>query len=145
MKILTAVDFSAVTGRVLEHTKVLANALGAEVTLVHVADPEPEFVGYEPGPPSVRHDAAKEFRQEHRQIQELAGILRGEGIKTMPLLVQGVTVDAILEEAERLDADMIIIGSHGHGAVYHLIMGSVGEGVVKGAKCPVLVVPTDRE
>ena len=51
----------------------------------------------------------------------------------------------ILEEAERLEAEVIIMGSHGHGALYDLIVGSVTEGVLRKAKCPVLVLPSKRD
>ena len=51
------------------------------------------------------------------------------------------TVEAIVEEAQRLKADMIIVGSHHHGTFYNLIIGSMTSGVLKRAGCPVLVVP----
>ncbi len=145
MKILAAIDFSSVTDDILVQTQILAQALSAEVTLVHVADPDPEFVGYDAGPKSVRHDVAKEFREEHAKIQDLSNDLRNNGLDATALLIQGNTVEAIQEEAIRLDAEMIIVGSHGHGAVYHLLLGSVSEGVIKNAPCPVLVVPTTKD
>jgi nucleotide-binding universal stress UspA family protein len=49
-------------------------------------------------------------------------------------------VEGILAEAERFRADVIVVGWRGHGAVRRLLMGSVSRGVVRGAKCPVLVV-----
>ena len=48
----------------------------------------------------------------------------------------------IVREASELDVDMIIAGSHGRGAVYHLLVGSVSEGLLRKSRCPVLVVPT---
>ena len=49
-------------------------------------------------------------------------------------------VEGILAEAERFRADVIVVGWRGHGAVRRLLMGSVSRGVVRGAKCAVLVV-----
>jgi nucleotide-binding universal stress UspA family protein len=54
----------------------------------------------------------------------------------------GLAVDDILEQAAKYKADYIILGSHGHGALYHLFSGSVVTGILKRAKCPIIVVPS---
>jgi len=143
--LLTAIDFSDVTDAVLDQTRVIATAFEAKVFLVHVAPPEPSFVTYEPGPPSERAFRAKELREEHRQLQALAEKLAADGGPSAePLMVSGGAVAKILEEAERLAANMIVLGSHGHGALYELLVGSVADGVMRKAKCPVLVVPARK-
>lgn len=141
--ILAAVDFSDVTDRVLDTTQQLAHALGADVFIVHVAPPEPSFVTYEPGPQSERDFRAKELRQEHRDVQALLERFGGQ-VKAEALMVQGPTVAKILEEAERLSADLIVVGSHGHGALYDLLVGSVAEGVMRKTTRPVVVVPARK-
>ena len=141
MTILVAVDFSPVTSRVQQAAATLAGLTRSRVYVVHVAAPEPAFVGYEGGPVAVRHQVAHELREEHHQVGTLAHALAACGIEATPLLVQGSTVDTILREAERLQADLIVVGSHGHGAVYDLLIGSTSEGVVRKATVPVLVVP----
>ena len=50
-------------------------------------------------------------------------------------------VESILKEADKVNAEMIITGSHGHGAVYDILVGSVSAGIIKYSKIPVLVVP----
>ncbi|MES9818322.1 MAG: universal stress protein [Candidatus Thiodiazotropha sp.] len=142
MKILVAVDLSESTVKILEKAEELAIALSAKLWLLHVAEPEPDFVGYEAGPQSVRDTLSQKFHDQHRQIQEIAQRMRENGIDATALLVQGSTVETILREASRLDVEMVVIGSHGRGAMYHLLMGSVTEGVFHAAKCPILVVPT---
>ena len=57
------------------------------------------------------------------------------------LHIQGPIVEKILHEAGEQQADMIVIGSHGHGALYDLLVGTVTQGVIKSATCPVVVVP----
>jgi nucleotide-binding universal stress UspA family protein len=52
-----------------------------------------------------------------------------------------ISVAAILEQAQKLGAEYIVIGSHGHSAVYDVMMGSVASGVLKKSPCPVLIVP----
>ncbi|MEN8444067.1 MAG: universal stress protein [Cyanobacteria bacterium J06555_13] len=123
----------------------MAQSLSAEVWVLHVAEPEPEFVGYTPGPQSVRDFLAKQFHQEHRQIQEITEKLRTAGLEATALLVQGPTVETILKEASKLNAAFIVMGSHGKGMVTQLFVGSVGQGVLHKAECPVLIIPTRQQ
>jgi nucleotide-binding universal stress UspA family protein len=140
--VLVPVDFSEGTGEVIRRARALAAGLGAELRLLHVAPPDPDFVGYDAGPQSVRDQVAAELRAEHRELQEHARLLRQEGLDATALVLEGPTVETILGEAERLGADCVVVGSHGRGAVYRAILGSVSEGVVRGARCPILIVPT---
>ena len=142
MKILVGIDLSTSTEKVVTKAEEIAKAISAKLWLLHIAEPEPDFVGWEVGPQSVRNSLSKEFHNEHRQIQEITDRLRKKGLDASALLVQGPTVDTILEEATKLSVDMIVIGSHGRGAMYKLLVGSVSEGVLHGAECPILIIPT---
>lgn len=141
MSLLVAVDFSAVTERQVAAVERLA-APGREIHVLHVAEPDPDFVGFEGGPDTVREQIAAEFRQEHRQVRALAARLRDAGFDATGLLVQGPTVTTILEQADRLAAHAIVVGSHGRGAIFDLVVGSVSAGVIRKAQVPVLVVPS---
>lgn len=145
MKILVAVDFSSVTSRVMEIARDLAARTTSHVYVLHVAEPEPDFVGYDTGPDVVRDQVAEEFHREHRQVQALADNLRTGNVGATALLIQGSIVETIVREAERLDADIIVVGSHGHGAVFDLLVGSISEGLVRKSTRPVLVVPPDDQ
>jgi nucleotide-binding universal stress UspA family protein len=140
-KLLAAIDFSPVTKAVVEQAASLAEAFSAELTLVHVAAPDPAFVGYAAGPQTVRDDRAGEIRTQHRELQVIADGLRDCGISVHAVLIQGPTVEKILDEGQQLQADAIVIGSHGYGGLTRALLGSVSEGVVRAARCPVLVVP----
>lgn len=144
MNILAAVDFSAVTQDVRDALRRICGALPAKIWLVHVAPPEPDFVGYGAGPDAVRSQVAAEHRARHQQLQRLADEMRAEAIDTTALLLQGPTVETLIAEAAKLQAGLIVLGSHGHGAVYDLLVGSVAEGVVRRSKIPVLLVPAVR-
>ena len=141
--LLVCVDFSPVTARVVREATRLAGALGARVTLLHVAAPEPDFVGYGPGPDSVRANVARELRSEHTQLQALAEELRAAGVDATPLMIQGPSAEKILAQAERLQASYLVLGSHGHSALHDLVVGSVAHAVLKAARIPVLVVPEE--
>jgi nucleotide-binding universal stress UspA family protein len=115
-----------------------------KIVLLHVADPEPDFVGYGVGPQSVRQSVALELREEHRRLSELALELAAEGVPVTPLMIQGHVVDKILDQAQRLGSELIVLASKGHSALYDLVAGSVVRGVLKGATVPVVLVPPLR-
>lgn len=141
-KILAAIDFSAVSDRVVELAASLAQSFSAELEVVHVAAPDPAFVGFDAGPGSVRETRADTLRGEHRKLQEISDALRAQGLEATGLLIQGTTVDALLEHAASAEADTLVLGSHGRSGLSRVLVGSVSEGVLRKATCPVLVVPT---
>ena len=145
MKILVAVDFSESTEQVIRVAKRFATSLEASLWLVHVAEPEPDFVGYDAGPDVVREQVAKEFRDEHRNLQAHADRLREAGVDATSMLVRGSTVDSLLEMAEKQGSDLIVVGSHGRGMVAEMLLGSVSQGLIRARACPVTVVPALRE
>jgi len=152
MKLLVGVDLSESTEKIVKKAEELAKALSAKVWLIHVAQPEPldlyragdepDSIGLEMDPQAFRDSLAKRFHKEHRQLQEIADRLRKTGLDTTALLVQGEPVETILKEASQLDVEMIIVGSHGRGAMHQLLMGSVSEGVLRKSECQIHVVPT---
>jgi len=142
MNLLVPVDFSEASQKVIDFAKKLASAFSAKIWLLHVAEPEPDFIGYEVGTQTQRDAVAGKFRKEHRQIQQLGEELRLSGLDCVALLIQGPIVDKILSEADKISADMIVIGSHGKGAIKRLLVGSTSEGVLRKSSIPILVVPT---
>ena len=145
MSLLVALDFSDASRTLIDHARSLAKAYPGTIWLLHVAEPEPDFVGYRIGPQPVRDGVARRFHEEHRQLQQWAEELRSSGLDCTALLVQGPSASTIVSEAIRLGAGLIVIGSHGTGTVRRLLVGSTSEGVLREATVPVLVVPTRRQ
>ena len=144
MKLLVCVDLSESTEIIVRKIEEITKALPAKVWLLHNAVPEPDFVEFKVDPQAARETLAKKFHVEHRQIQEFANQMREAGVDTTALLVHGATVETILEEASDLGVDMIVVGSHGRGAMYQLLVGSISEAVLHKSRFPVLVVPTHK-
>ena len=140
-RIIAAIDFSDATGPVVKKAAALAHAFQVELVLIHVAAPDPDFVGYDTGPQSVRDQIAEHYHQEHRHLQDLEHQARDRVATCRSLLIQGSTVEKLLDEISRLDAGMVVMGSHGHGALHHLLMGSATKGVLRQSPIPVVVVP----
>jgi len=143
MNILVAVDLSGASQKILHYVKTLALDLSAKVWLLYAEKPDLGFVGFGPGrPQSALDHVAEDFKENREELQNEADKLQNSRIDAESLLVQGSAVEVILDEASKLNIDLIVVGSHGHGAVYHLMVGSVSEGVLHRSSCPVLVVPT---
>jgi len=142
MKVLVALDFSPASQHVAAFASKVVTSLHAEVWLLHVAGPDPDFVGYEAGPQVERDLVAGKLRREHRDLQDLAGQWRDAGLNCTALLVQGPTSEKILTEGARLGVDFIVLGSHHASVLKRLFSGSTTDDVIRTARIPVLVVPS---
>ena len=144
MKLLVAVDLSESTQTIVEKVEEINKEYPAKVWILHNAEPEPDILEFKVDPLAARETLAKKFHNEHRQIQEIANRLRKAGLEATALLVHGATVETILKEASDLDVDMIVVGTHGRGAMYQLLLGSVSKGILHKSRYPVLVIPTHK-
>ena len=71
--------------------------------------------------------------------------MRDAGINATGIMLQGPPAKVILKEADKLEADLIVMGSHGFGGVFKLLLGSVSSAVLKKSGRPVLIVPAQRD
>src|SRR4051794_10890240 len=118
--ILVPVDFSDATPAVVNAAADLAKALSGKLHLVHVDATQSVDVGYDLDAKPGREELAKVLRAEHASLLELEGSLKAEGLDVRGVLMRGDVVDEILREVERVAPYLIVIGSHGHGALKHL-------------------------
>lgn len=139
--ILVAVDFTDTVGDLLTYAESLAEKYQAKVWVVHVAEPHPDFVGYEPGPQYIRDIKAEELKEEHRNLQAICDAFLNKDIKSEALLIQGSTVQVIIDEVKKLQADLLIVGTHKHGFLYNLLTESVSLELLKKAEIPFLAIP----
>ena len=143
--VLICLDLSSVADRVLEEGANLAKALGVGAILLHVAAPEPDFIGYDNSGIYTRQRRADELRDEHATLQDLATKLTEQGTPTLPLLVKGVITQVILEQAEKHDSRLVVAGSHGHGALHRFLIGSTADALVRRCTRTLVLVPVHDE
>ena len=135
--ILLPLDFSDVTDPAVRMAEVCAGAFDAKVYLLHVMVRD-AIVGLDGGMGYVEEDT----EDQERQLEDLVERFKAQDYEVESLLLHGPPVKTILDEIDRLKPDIVVMGSHGHGAVYELLLGSVSEGVMHKATCPVLMVPS---
>lgn len=148
-RILVAIDLNPGTDRLLAEAQRYAQAFDATVDIIHVVPPDPDFIGYIKSAPEEqdqfdveRKYHAKKLRLEHRQTQAFSAKLRAAGVRVDQVLtVQGPTLATVLEEAHKLATNLLIVGSHHHGALYRLWYGDIATDAAKQARCALLVVP----
>jgi nucleotide-binding universal stress UspA family protein len=149
-RILVAVDLKTGTDKLLAEAQRYGHAFNSVVDIIHVAEPDPDFVGYLKRPDSghesqedmIRESVATSLRTEHQQTQAFAATLRARGIRVgEALTVQGSTLEAILAHVRKLDSDLLMLGSRHHGALYRFWYGDTASGAAKQAVCALLVVP----
>lgn len=146
--IVAAVDFSPGTPLVVDMATSLAKAFGADLHLFHAIAPEPAFVTY--GFTAAEFPPMSGLREEIRtrcnqKVGELLARARVDVPQATSIITEGAPLTELIEYVKRGGADFVVIGSHGHGVLGALLLGSVAEGMVRKATVPTLVVPVPRE
>jgi len=140
-QILVPIDFSDITDKIIALAVEQATAFNATIHLLHVQAPFVDTSLHNMESSLVYKDSSPETRkydQEH--LDEAAEKIKSRGISTETTLVDGNPSDEILSYCEANNCDILIIGSHGHGALHHIILGGVSEKVLHKSPCPVMVV-----
>ena len=137
-RILAATDFTAASTPALKQALKLAKQNHSELLIAH-SSTEPASLSFMS---SDSYDAwEKQRRTEAEQkIGALIQKARKEGVKAHMLELSGLADNAIVEAAERLGVDLIVLGTHGRRGVARFLLGSVASQVVARARCPVLTV-----
>lgn len=144
-RILCAVDFSGFSRRALDHALSVARSYGSTVTALHVVAPAPAVVagayfGSEVAPPIMlpTMDAATATRE----LERLVTSEQVPGVKVETLVTEGSEVyREILAQADHLDANLVVIGTHGRTGFERLFLGSTAEKVLRKGRRPVMTVP----
>ncbi len=136
-KILVAVESEPVAAHAADVGAELARALGAEMAFVHVVDSSlgyPADIGVPPNElTALAKQEAKKLVNDFRQRLPP----QSAALEFIPV---GGPATEIVKAAKEWPADLIVIGSHGRGGVQRALLGSVAEGVMRHAPCPVMVV-----
>jgi nucleotide-binding universal stress UspA family protein len=138
-KILVPTDFSDCSKKALAYAVPLAEQHHAEIVLLFVA-PSPAYAGGEYGIIDCSALNAELCATGQKRLEELVVDAIQNKVPTETIVRAGSATAEIVNVAETLPADMIVISTHGYSGLKHVVLGSVAEHVVRHAPCPVLVV-----
>jgi nucleotide-binding universal stress UspA family protein len=140
--ILAPIDFSKSTHLVIGTAVTLSRAVEARLVFLHVIQRLPGTASEYGFADAAARIARAAVQNAARRLTHLQRQLSAQGITAAAYHVTGVPGSAIVTGAQELNASYIVIGSHGHGALYELIIGSTASRVISEATCPVVVVPS---
>jgi nucleotide-binding universal stress UspA family protein len=142
-KIVIPTDGSAPSQEAVDFGLELAVEQEADVTFVHVTPPDEYMYTGRLGP-AVPMQHPEPIDESETALNDAAEAAKAVGIAYTLERISAPTVDGILAVADKQDADLIVVGSRGRGAIGAALLGSVSRDLVQRAKRPVLVVKATR-
>lgn len=139
--ILAPVDFSDCSLEALEYAAALAQPFKASVTILHVLEPVSFGLDFTLRHAEAHHQARAAWEA---RLADLTAALRDAGIQAGSALRGALPAESILDCAKEINADVIVMGTHGRRGLSNLVSGSVAEAVLRKAECPVLAVKSPK-
>jgi nucleotide-binding universal stress UspA family protein len=144
--IIALVDFSDITPRVVEQAIMHARTYGARLVLVHAVPSEPAVVEFGIASPTLLQPASeRRIERDYNQLLNLRDSLANAGVPISAQQLDQADIGKVVELCHKLEADLIVVGTHHHGALYQFFIGTYTADILKKTHCPVLVVPAAPE
>ena len=137
--IVAAVDFSETSRDALDLALELAHDSAGRVRLIHVVPDAPRIMEA----PGVDMQQIKRtwIEEAEAKIAKLTADRAADAPRIRTAVLAGPAAREIVHYADDHAADILVLGSHGHGRIQGFLLGSVADGVIRRASCPVLMVP----
>jgi nucleotide-binding universal stress UspA family protein len=142
--ILAPVDFSSVSDAVVSSASRLARAFEGRLVLLSIVQPPVMMSEFAPLMENIAEFVATCEKNARRRLGQIEEKLSTDFGSCESVVKVGSPVQQILDAGQEMGADYIVMGSHGHTALYDLIVGSTTHGVLLRANCPVLIVPAAK-
>jgi len=143
-KVLIALDYDETAQKVAETGFSMAQAMNAETVILHVISENPVYYSSYSYMRELRVDILGDLKKSTQDfLNKTKKLLGDESIQTV--LEEGEIADIILETAKKLNADIIVMGSHSRKWLESIIMGSETEDVLKKTVIPLFIVPTKKQ
>ena len=140
-KILIAVDNSTCAENAVKAGYEMAAQFSAEVALVNIIEPVPVTASPEMALAPVFMELYDNTKENSTLLLQAMEKKHSHGVATTYFTLIDTATHGILEEAEKWEANLIVVGTHGRTGLSHFFMGSVAEHVARKSTCPVLIVP----
>ncbi len=139
--ILVPIDLSATTASVCIAAVAFAKDVNGKLVFLHIVQPPVITSDYGIAMENLEELVSVSEKTAETQLEALKMQYEGQGVLVETVQLTGAPAPLILEEARKRNADYIVMGSHGHTALYDLLVGTTTHGVLKQASCPVLITP----
>jgi nucleotide-binding universal stress UspA family protein len=139
--VLCPIDFSDASARALAYATAFATWYEAQLTVLHVATAFDEAVGSVPAGDSGRAPYPGSRDDIIARLQRAIAQAGATALNARPIAQEGRATELIVNCAAALNADLLVMGTHGLVGFHRLVLGSVTEKVMRTATCPVLTVP----
>ena len=139
-KIMTCIDFTEGTDRIIEKSVELAAAARAELCLIHVVPPKQETAESVCGKRSFP-ELARRLCKCNRNFDMIAERIKKAGISFTGIRMRGEAGQIIADEALKNQIDLIIMGAKNNSALHHLMAGSIAAEVIRKTAIPVTLIP----
>ena len=144
--IVALVDFSDVTAKVLEQSRQLAKAFDARLVIVHGVPEQPMVMDLGVASPTLyTAPTAHRIEADYNALLDLRDTVDKSGLNVSVEQLDQTNIQVVLGRCKQLEADIIVVGTRHHGALFELVVGTFTGDVLKSATCPVLVVPLDAK
>jgi len=138
--VIVPVDFSSFSDKALDYAVVFAQQFGASLVLLHVVEPMVYPENYLTVPAVSDDINTSLMKAGEEKLAAQCAHFNGESVSVKPMTRLGRPYVEITEAAKELEADLIVLATHGHTGLKHVLLGSTAERVVRHAPCPVLTV-----
>lgn len=137
--IIVPTDFSELSKTSFSYAVDIAKRWNAKIHLMYVLEKTPPFLAMrslDVNEKEVLDTMEKEAKEDLDNLIEDFGV---HELEVVPILKKGLDYEEIVKYSKDINADLIVIATHGHTGLLHTLLGSVAEKVIRYAKCPVLV------
>ncbi|PKL83815.1 MAG: hypothetical protein CVV24_03185 [Ignavibacteriae bacterium HGW-Ignavibacteriae-3] len=143
--IIVPTDFSKVSATEFKYAKDFAEKMGATIHLINVMEKIPPFLQYGATNSSAAEEAEKAEQKCRERLEEIAEEIRDDSmLNIIPVFRKGIDYEEIISYSKEVKGDMIIIATHGRTGIFHTLLGSVAEKVIRYSNCPVLVISNEE-
>ncbi|MBW1645231.1 MAG: universal stress protein [Deltaproteobacteria bacterium] len=140
-KVLTLTDGSELSRCALRYAVEIARQFDAELYLLTVIEKIPSYIDA-----VISREVMEKMEEALRdEVVNCSGYCETAGLKCQGEIKYGIPHEEIIKYAREIDADIIVMATHGRSALAHVLLGSVAEKVVRHAPCPVLTVKPDNK
>lgn len=140
-RLLVPIDGSDCSLDALEYAAIVARLAKSSIDVLHVLEPVSYGLDFTFESAEQRAETRERLT---KKVDQLCSALSASGLTVKGHVVGGLPVDAILTHAETLSSDAIVMGTHGRRGLSHALAGSVTEGVLRRAQCPILTVRSPK-